>query len=349
MNIGQNNKDDEGESLEEIISGIVPPELNLEGRIDFPLTPKTSVGALSDICTTTFKTSVFCESQESPLCVICRNPKYGRLGSYCSTCESIWDGKLAVKRFRVLMRDRSLSTAFSKELLLFSKLSHPNVLPFVGYLSCNGFPAIVTPWVEEGELYSQIRGGKLSDSYETILFISRGIADGLAYLHSRQVLHCKLKPMDCTKRNVYLSSTGVPLLSDFGLLDFFDHGTSAIFNDASGLGNLRWTAPELFRVETCSEASDIWAFGMVLYELLTHELPYHETRLEIEVMRKIISGVYPTWPLEQKRPEFSSSVEQSLRNVCEECWSASPVDRPNMRNISDKLYSIVDEVRFKSD
>ncbi|KLO05454.1 kinase-like protein, partial [Schizopora paradoxa] len=145
-----------------------------------------------------------------------------------------------------------------RELYILSKLWHPNILPFTGYLVRNGFPAIVSPWIENGNLRSQIQTGRLSSSDETALSIVRTFT---LYLHSQNVVHCDLK-----SPNVLLSSTNRPIIADFGLSRFVGNDTSVPFSlTSTGPATVRWSAPELFDGVHHSNATDVWAFGMLLY------------------------------------------------------------------------------------
>ncbi len=110
----------------------------------------------------------------------------------------------------------------------------------------------------------------------------QGIASGLAYLHSRGVIHADLKSVSkfvsvflfhfnslSEKQNVLISSDGTPLLADFGLsLTMSD---SQAMTTTSARGSLRWMAPELFRSDSGgkpskqNKTSDVWAFGMLAY------------------------------------------------------------------------------------
>ncbi|KLO04581.1 kinase-like protein, partial [Schizopora paradoxa] len=146
----------------------------------------------------------------------------------------------------------------AKDLYAISGLSHPNLLPFVGYLLVDGFPAIVTPWIDGGNLRDRIKNGALSRSEE---MTARGIVDGLSYLHSKSIMHCDLK-----SANVFLSSSDSPLLADFGLSRFVESDETILFTHADdSLGGPRWSAPELFECSQFTVRTDVWAFGMLLY------------------------------------------------------------------------------------
>ncbi|KLO06375.1 kinase-like protein, partial [Schizopora paradoxa] len=214
------------------------------------------------------------------------------------------------------------------ELYILSKVSHPNIIPFTGYLMQDGYPAIVTPWVEKGDLRV-----KSIDLKKLLMFRekARGIAEGLKYLHSNEIVHCDLK-----SPNILISSANRPLLADFGLSRFVHNNTSVAFTMTLGSpASTRWSAPELFDETHFSNATDVWAFGMVLYELMVHEVPYFKQRRDPEIMKRIIMGTRPDWP--GHKGEMESDLRQALRDLSDKCWSMIPKNRPEMEFVSKVL------------
>ncbi|KLO04704.1 kinase-like protein, partial [Schizopora paradoxa] len=172
-----------------------------------------------------------------------------------------------------------------------------------------------------------------------------GIAEGLSYLHSKHIAHCDLK-----SANVFLSSSDSPLLADFGLSRFVESDETILYTHADdSLGGPRWSAPELFESSQFTVETDVWAFGMILYELLIHKLPFFRQKSSIQVMRRIILGNLPDWPTEESSAELAdSSVRRTLRDLCEKCWSTIPSGRPDMQEISETLASIDDALLSSS-
>ncbi|KLO06381.1 kinase-like protein, partial [Schizopora paradoxa] len=213
----------------------------------------------------------------------------------------------------------------AKELTVLSEVSHPNILPFTGYVMYNNYPAIVTPWLTKGDLLK-----------------ARGIAEGLTYLHSKEIVHGDLKSVRhliSSQANILLSSTNAPLIADFGMSEFMsDDSTTPFSPSGETMPTLRWSAPELLiGEEPFSIASDVWAFGMVLFELMTHEIPYFKQKIDVEVTTRIISGGHPS---EGKKRGKRRYTRLALRNLRKKCWRMDPKERPAMRIVSDELNSI---------
>ncbi|KLO16193.1 kinase-like protein [Schizopora paradoxa] len=309
--------------LEDVLKKL--PNHNLEGRIECQSQPTLSIGGCSDIYLGSFKTDVLPILSKLLKCTICRSPKEKMHETTCNRCMSIWNGKLAVKKIRGHLHDENHSKAIARELYVFSKLSHPNVLPLTGFFILDCFPAIVTPWVENGSLYDQNRSKNMSRSEENVLNIVIGIARGLAYLHKQDVLHCDLK-----SNNIFLSMDNTPLLADFGHSRIISSEVSIVIsNSDASLATVRWAAPELFDSNSqYSKATDVWAFGMVLYEVVTLKLPYFEETASFPIMRRIDTGQHPEWVAKD-----TTRTSTRLHKLCKKCWSKNPTDRPTMQAI----------------
>ncbi|KAF8515358.1 kinase-like protein, partial [Hysterangium stoloniferum] len=214
-----------------------------------------------------------------------------------------------------------------REYLVWSSMSHPNILQCLGYLydfgpeSQHELPALISPWMSNGTVMSYIKCWPAVDRLPLIF----GIADGLAFLHDHNpsIIHG-----DVRGGNILVSDQGIPCLSDFGL--------SRILGDSVGLttssdvgGSLRWMSPELFQDKKIDEQSDVWAFGMTVIEILTQRRPYAEILLYPAAMYKIIKGEIPQRPDRTTAP----GLTEKLWSVCRQCWDSNPKKRPAMRDI----------------
>jgi formylglycine-generating enzyme required for sulfatase activity/tRNA A-37 threonylcarbamoyl transferase component Bud32 len=142
---------------------------------------------------------------------------------------------------------------------------HPNVVPLIEADQYDGHIVLASEYVEGGSLLSWLRqsGGK-APSLANAIEIMTGVLAGLEYLHQRQIIHRDLKPA-----NILLQS-GIPRLADFGL-------SRVLSSQGSGslAGTLAYMAPEAFdsKHERTGQ-TDVWAAGVILYELLTGRLPF---------------------------------------------------------------------------
>ncbi|KIJ47197.1 hypothetical protein M422DRAFT_130463, partial [Sphaerobolus stellatus SS14] len=146
---------------------------------------------------------------------------------------------------------------FWREYRIWANLSHPNILPFLGY--SNTFsqtalcevPALVSPWMKNGTLSQYLEGNR--DQIDKLFMLSE-IAHGIEYLHQNNIVHG-----DIRAGNVLVSEAGTPCITDFGLSRLLKESGLTTSSDVAG--SLRWMAPELLRNEKVTNASDVWAFG----------------------------------------------------------------------------------------
>ena len=131
------------------------------------------------------------------------------------------------------------------------------------------------------------------------------VAAGLAHAHEHQIVHRDLKPS-----NVFLTQQGPVKLLDFGLAWRVHRGPSAMPQELPSAGTPSHMAPEQWRGEDVDERADIWAAGVMLYELLTGELPYPEARVD-ELRARVLSP-QPVPSLREACPELPAELESLL-------------------------------------
>ncbi|KAG2140918.1 kinase-like protein [Suillus bovinus] len=256
--------------------------------------------------------------------------------------EQEWSHYRTVKSVRGQALDeedaKKKSRRFRRELKVWSRLRHDNIVPLYGTVSGFGrFIALVCPWYDNGSLSSY-----LESHGETLSIINRfqllsDVSAGLQYLHSCSVVHG-----DLTGSNVLISSNGRACLSDFGLsvlvVDFV--GTS-YFTSALN-GTVRWIAPELLAIPEEGEImiptsnSDIYSFGCIFFQVLTGKPPYSEFKRDAQVVVAISLGTKPL------RPEFPAIIDHYW-NFILDCWSIKdcrPSSQQVAEYIKDQLYHL---------
>lgn len=197
-----------------------------------------------------------------------------------------------------------------REVDIASILDHQNICSLVGVASDPDCLALAYEFCEEGSLLSLL--SDTSRCYE-YLPIALDIANGMAYLHSRQVIHRDLKPS-----NVLLTQNHRAKISDFGM---------SVANTGQELtaetGTYRWMAPEVIRHESYSSNADVYSFGIVLWQLITREIPF-ATMTPVQTAYAVAEG---------RRPEIPSSTPPELRRIIEACWDEDSHKRPSFTYI----------------
>uniref|UniRef100_A0A0D9WXM9 Protein kinase domain-containing protein n=1 Tax=Leersia perrieri TaxID=77586 RepID=A0A0D9WXM9_9ORYZ len=244
------------------------------------------------------------------------------------------DQSVAVKTIRTPADDDGdgdvlrgeIEAQFNAEVSLLSRLSHPNVVRLVG--TCRKPPVycVVTEFMPGGTLsaYLHQRRQRQPRSLppETIVRLALDVARGMAYLHSRGVVHRDLKP-----DNLLLDGEGRARVADLGTscLESTCRGDKC---SNSNMGTYRWMAPEMFRDRGYSRKVDVYSFGIVLWELTTCFLPFHKL-YPVQVAYAVSN--------ENARPPLSTSCPPAINTLIERCWSFKPAARPEFSRIVSEL------------
>ncbi|KAG7197645.1 hypothetical protein KM043_016469 [Ampulex compressa] len=198
------------------------------------------------------------------------------------------------------------------------KLNHPNIVQFKGVCTQAPCYCIIMEFCPYGPLYDLLRAGEPVPPPRLVSW-SKQIAAGMAYLHAHKIIHRDLK-----SPNVLIGQGEVVKISDFG--------TSREWNEISTrmsfAGTVAWMAPEIIRNEPCSEKVDIWSYGVVLWELLSGEVPYKDVDSSA-----IIWGVGNN----SLHLPIPASCPEGYRLLVKQCWAAKPRNRPSFKHIEIHL------------
>ena len=179
-------------------------------------------------------------------------------------------GRLVVIKFirPQMMADELSVKRFEREARVLSSLSHPHIVPVYDHGSRNGQPYLVMEYVSGGSLAARLDAGAIDDL--TALRWAVGIADGLDALHREGIVHRDIKP-----GNILLTAEGTAKLADFGLARHQADRTMT----AQGplLGTPHYVAPEVLLGADPGPKSDLFALGVVLYQLLARRFPWPDT------------------------------------------------------------------------
>jgi len=170
-----------------------------------------------------------------------------------------------------IIRSASLSDPlflgrFQREARALAKMDHPYILKVLDYGEQDGVPYLVMPFVGHGTL-KQYTKDRLP--YDRAIGMVLPIAEALSYAHKRNIIHRDIKPA-----NILFGESGEPILSDFGIAKMLDAGEQTqLTGTGLGIGTPAYMAPEQWN-GVADERTDIYALGIVLYELLTSRCPF---------------------------------------------------------------------------
>jgi eukaryotic-like serine/threonine-protein kinase len=196
----------------------------------------------------------------------------GGMGEVYRAHDSRLDREVAIKVLpAAVANDPERLARFEREARVLASLNHPHIAQVYGLEGSESTPALVMELVE-GPTLAQLVSGN-ADSPMTlprVLTIARQIADGLDAAHEKGIIHRDLKP-----GNIALTPGGDVKILDFGVAKTIDDAKAAVATDAGAmLGTPAYMSPEQARGLLIDKRTDIWAFGCVLYELLTGRRPF---------------------------------------------------------------------------
>lgn len=223
-----------------------------------------------------------------------------------------------------------------REANLMSLLNHPCVLKFVGcYPNFNeiSLPTIITEFAANYSLkdiiHLESNGRSPNEWTNTKKLISiLGIATGMSYLHSQNIFHGNLKPS-----NILIDEYLHPKIGDFGLLNmkllFLNNCSVEYMNSQSEstTNDIPYMAPEILEFNVYSELSDVYAFGSIVYEILTCETPFKKCK-KYRLTKYISEGF---------RPIIEDDIPNAYRELIERCWAQEPEKRPQFNEIVEEL------------
>lgn len=249
-------------------------------------------------------------------------------GAFGSVYEGEWAGvAVAVKIMDLNENYREVIEEFRNEAVLMAKVSHhPNILRFIGAAHTNEKLYIMTELCPHGALTSMLEKGLLDDGQK--LRLATDAAGGVAFLHHVGVVH-----RDIAARNVLVSEGYRALVADFGLarmVDIRERGGAGAATTKSNIGPVRWMAPECLQSKEYSEASDVYAFAMLLWEMWhPGQVPFHDQSI-VDVMMRVLQA-------DARPPIDDGRMPTAVASMLPWMWARRPEDRSTMQDVFSAL------------
>ena len=192
---------------------------------------------------------------------------------------------------------------FEREAKAVARLNHTNIVNITDYGEFEGQPYLVMPYLQGGTLKEMLQGKAMDWQEASQLLIP--IAKALGYAHQQDMIHRDVKPA-----NILITETGEPLLTDFGVAKIVDdEATIDLTSTHATVGTPEYMAPEQVTAKTVDHRADIYALGVVFYEMVTGRKPF-QADTPMAVLFKHASEPLPR-PT-QFIPKLPNSVEQIL-------------------------------------
>lgn len=199
-------------------------------------------------------------------------------------------------------RDAEFTGRFEQEAKVIARLQHPHVLPVHDYGEADDYTYIVMPLVETGTL-ADLLLGKKPMPLQRIRIIMTQLGDALDYAHSQGLIHRDIKPS-----NVLIDKRGNCLLTDFGIAKMVE-GTKHFTQTGGIVGTPHYMSPEQGGGDPLTRQSDIYSLGVVLYEMVTGQVPF-DAETPMAVVIKHMTDPLP--PPSKLNPDTSPALESVI-------------------------------------
>lgn len=262
---------------------------------------------------------------------------HGGMGSVYKARQPGLDRIVALKILAPKMKDDPMfSERFNREARALARLSHPNIVSVYDFGQANGRYYLIMEYVEGVNLRETIRNGKLTP--EEALAIVPKICDALQYAHDEGIVHRDIKP-----ENILIDKRGRVKIADFGLAKMLDPTARdfALTGARDIMGTPHYMAPEQMRDPSkVDHRADIYALGVVFYEMLTGQLPIGRFPLpsqRVTVDVRLDEVVLRTLEFEpDRRYQHASEVKSDVENITKTFHTGptSPAPPPNVPPLS---------------
>nr|CAB3265413.1 Raf1 serine/threonine protein kinase [Phallusia mammillata] len=252
-------------------------------------------------------------------------------GSYGIVYRCRWHGIVAVKVLNVSDPTPSQLQEFKNEVAVLRKTRHVNILLFMGYTIKNQL-CIVTQWCDGSSLYRHLHVLDTKFDMLQTIDIARQAAQGMEYLHAKNIIHRDMK-----SNNIFLLEDYTVKIGDFGLATVKSRwsGSEQVMQPT---GSILWMAPEVIRMTDGNPytfQSDVYAFGVVMFELTSGTLPYSHIGNRDMILFQVGRGFL--------RPELESiraGTPRACKRLIVDCIKRNRDERPLFPQIWTSLDDI---------
>lgn len=267
---------------------------------------------------------------------IIRPVGYGGMAEVFLAHDQLLDRNVAVKMLRdQFLEDKELLEQFRREAKSAARLVHPYIINIYDVVSEGNNQYIVMEYVDGVTLKEYMQDHKLS--LNSVLEIGVRLADALQHAHSHNIIHCDIKP-----QNILIDKNMNPKIADFGIAKMVTNQTMVY--SKSVMGSVHYISPEQACGGKITASSDVYSLGIVLFEMLTGQVPYMGTTAVSVAMMHVEKPVPQLKDFMEKVPDGMQEImNKALAKRCEDRYANAGQLRRDLMNLKMKLFPFSSE------
>lgn len=251
-------------------------------------------------------------------------------GQFGEVYEGLWNETTAVA-VKTLKPGTMDPEDFLREAQIMKRLRHPKLIQLYAVCTMEEPIYIITELMKNGSLLEHLQKDKgatlgISDQIE----MAAQVAAGMAFLELQNYIH-----RDLAARNVLVGENNVCKVADFGLARVFMRESENVYEAKEGTKfPVKWTAPEAIHDNKFTIKSDVWSFGILLYEIMTFgQMPY-PAMTNYQVVQKVPQGY---------RMPSPPNCPRVMYDIMKDCWKENEMERPTFETLQWKLEDYFDQ------
>ncbi|ELP93541.1 serine-threonine protein kinase, putative [Entamoeba invadens IP1] len=247
-------------------------------------------------------------------------------GVYGDVFRAFYKGsEVALKRMKNL-KNENYYEEFGRQVRIINQMKSPYVIGFYGIVVGETY-SVVSEYSVYGSVYDAIKKGDiLREKLKTKILIDSGYA--LMYLHNHNIIHGDFKTSNILIMNKTLNGKVNAKICDFVNSIYLKEENNQSYKQSSIIGNSAYCAPEIYEKKSPSKKSDVFAYGMVLYETFSWKLLYQQFEHVMDIQKYVCEG---------KRLEIIDEINRDQYELITKCWGQNPEERIDIEKAVQNL------------
>lgn len=241
----------------------------------------------------------------------------GGMGSIYLGLHRYLERRAAIKDLNPLLRKKpEIIERFRNEAMILSRLHHPNIVSLYDYVENELGYFIIMEYIEGETLagYIETTTGPIPERRAISMFLN--ILDAIQYAHNKNILHRDIKPS-----NFIIQPDNEIKILDFGIAKSIDGKSKSLTKTGLKVGTTMFMSPQQVKGQVLDRRSDIYSLGVTLFQMVTGQLPYDETRTEYDLFNLIVNEPFPN------PKDYYVGVTDEMCKVIQKATAKRPLDR----------------------